>query len=213
MDSVSAVVSEIIAQGSFDATSAEVLAVLNRRHKTMVARARTFKKAMSAGSTVANQQVYANPAGLIEAREVTVAGVTYGRGNHTDLSAGSQDMLTLDGAGGIFVATADSAGVDSFALYPVPTTSGDAIVVYGSYRPSDLLIDNSVPFRIDDEDVEGLMAGVFATLLARPGEARPDLAVAQEQIFGAACEEARLREAKRLRGPGPSIIRVAGINA
>lgn len=212
MDSVSAVVAEIIAQGSFDASQTDVLAILNRRHKTMVARARSFKKSASGGSTVAGQQVYPNPAGLVEAREITVAGVTYGRGNHTDLASGAADLLVLDGTGGIFVATADSAGVDSFALYPIPTTSGSAIVVYGSYRPADLLIDNSVPFRIDDEDVEGLMAGVFATLLNRPGEARPDLATAQEQIFTAACEEARLREAKRLRGPGPSMIRVAGIN-
>lgn len=212
-ESVSAVVAEIIAQGSFDLTSAEVLAILNRRHKTMVRRARSYRKtAVVSGGTVVNQTDYTPPAGLVEAREVTAGGVTYGKGKHTDIAAGSASMLLLQGTGGIFMETASSAGVDQISLYPAPTTAGLVISVYGSYTPPDLLIDNSVPFQVDDEFVEGLMAGVFATILNRPGEARGDLAGLQEQSYAAACEEARLLEAKRLRGPGPSQIRVQGIN-
>jgi hypothetical protein len=87
------------------------------------------------------------------------------------------------------------------------------VYAYGVYSPPDLLIDNSVPFRVDDDAIEGLMAGVFATMLSRPGEARPDLAREQEATFSTACEELRTRSNKRSRGPGPAQIRLQGTNA
>jgi hypothetical protein len=207
-ETVSAVVSEILAQGALDLSQSEALAILNRRHKTMVRRARSYRKsAVVSGGTVANQQAYTPPAGLVEALEVTVGALTYTKARRTDIAAGGQSRLVVSGDG-VFMETATSAGVDQLALYPTPTSSGSVIEVYGAYVPPDLLIDNSVPFQVDDEFVEGLMAGVFASALNRPGEARSDLAVAQEQIFEAACMEAKRVEARRLRGSGPTQIRL-----
>jgi hypothetical protein len=127
-ETVSAVVGEILAQGSFDLSPAEALAILNRRHKQMCARSRCVRSATSAtriGAAGASA-TYAAPAGLM-------------------------DMMQ--------------------------------------------------------------MAGVFATALQRPGEARPDLAAQQEQVFSAACEELRARVARRNRGGGPAQIRLSGLLA
>jgi hypothetical protein len=66
---------------------------------------------------------------------------------------------------------------------------------------------------VDDDSVEGLKEGVYATLLRAPGEARQDLAAGHEAVFAGATEELRLREKRRLRGSGPAQIRVQGINA
>jgi hypothetical protein len=210
---VSALCTEIIAQGAFDLTSADVLTVLNRRHKKMVGKARTYRKTVSAGPTVANQAEYTAPADLVAALELLVAGVTYGKARRADKSRGALDRLWLTGDGGIFYENASSAGVDQFGLYPVPAEAGLAIDVYGAFLPPDLLLNDSVPLYVDDDAVEGLKEGVYATLLRAPGEARQDLAGGHEAVFVAETEELRLREKRRLRGNGPAQIRVQGINA
>jgi hypothetical protein len=212
-ESVSTVVTQIIEEGALDANSTTVLRWLNRRHKAMAARARSFRKTASVGPTVANQQDYVTPADLVVGLEVTVDGLTYGKARHTDKSQGAQNLLYLSGTGGIFFETADVAGVDSIGLYPVPTTAGLPILVYGAYRPPDLLLNDSVPFQVDDEAIEGLIAGVFATAMSRPNEARQDLAAGHEATFVNETEALRLREKRRLRGSGPAQIRVVGINA
>jgi hypothetical protein len=204
---VSALCAEIIAQGAFDLTSADVLTVLNRRHKSMVGRARTFRKSAVVGPTVVNVAEYTNPADLISALEVTVGGVTYGKARHADKSRGALSRLWLSGDGGIFYETASLTGVDGFGLYPTPTTAGLSIEVYGAFLPPDLLLDNTVPLQVDEDAVEGLKEGVYATLLRAPGEARQDLAAGHEAVFAAATEDLRLR------GNGPAQIRVQGINA
>ena len=212
-EAVSALVTQIIEEAAFDAVPATVLRWLNRRHKVMVSRAHTFRKTVSAGPTVANQAEYTQPAGLVSATEIGVAGLTYGKARRTDKALGAQSRLHLSGPGGIFYETADSAGVKQFGLYPVPTEAGLAVEVYGAFSPPDLLIDNTVPLWVDDEAIEGLMAGVFATGLSRPETARLDLSQGYEAQFGGATDELRVREARRLRGSGPARIRVEGINA
>jgi hypothetical protein len=212
---VSQLVTDITAEGAFDADPAQVLRWLDRRHKQMCARAGAFRKTASAGVTVAGQQSYAVPAGLLEALEVTVGGVTYTRGRHTDIASG--DALVLGGTGGIFLDTADSAGVQQVALFPVPSDPGDAISVYGLYAAPDLATTPGAgvitSVLVDDDAVEGLLHGVFATALSRPGEARWDLAQAHEASFETACLEFKRRVTRRLRGSGPSQIRVIGYNA
>lgn len=208
-ETVSALVNEILAQGSFDADTTTVLAWLNRRHKEMVNRARAYRKTLSLGSTVAGTQEYAVPAGVVEITAVTVAGVAWGKGRLTDISDDANGWLWLSGEGGVIVQDASTAGASMVALVPAPAATGNAILApNAAVTPPDLLLDNSVALRVDDDLVEELLAGVFATALNRPNEARPDLAAAQLQLFEAGCEKLRRRVTRRLRGSGPALIRL-----
>lgn len=209
-ETVSALVAEVLAQGSFDASSTDALAWLNRRHKEMVNRARAYRKTLSLGPTVSGTQTYAVPAGVVELTDINVAGVSWGRGRLTDITADANGWLWLTGAGGIIVGDSDSSGVSQIALVPTPTSDGDAISApNAAVTPPDLLIDNTVPLHVDGDFVEGLLAGVFATALMRPNEARPDLAALQQQAFDSACEAQRRRVVRRLRGAGPALIRLS----
>jgi hypothetical protein len=111
----------------------------------------------------------------------------------------------------VFVEYADALHPIQWLLYPDPGSNG--VAIFGTFEPPDLLINNTVPFAVDADMIEGLMAGVFATALQRPGEARPDLAAQQEQLFMVACEELRTRVARRNRGGGPAQIRLSGLLA
>jgi hypothetical protein len=212
-ETVSAVVGEILAQGSFDLSQAEALAILNRRHKQMCARSRCRRdgRAATRDAAVGASATYAAPAGLLDMMQMSVSSVEYRKAKRQDIERMVDGTLPLYGTGGVFVDYADLAHPVQWLVYPDPTPN--AVTVYGTYDPPDLLIDNSVPFSVDADLVEGLMAGVFATALNRPGEARPDLAAQQEQMFTSACEELRGRVARRNRGGGPAQIRLSGLLA
>jgi hypothetical protein len=208
-EQVSDIVTEIISQGSFDATSADVVKWLNRRHKEMVCEARGYRKALTVGTTTANLQEYNLPVGVVELYDVTVGGLPYGKGRRSDIADSAQGWLWLSGPGGEVVESASASAVTTLALIPAPLTSGDTIAAFAAVSPPDLLIDNSVPFVVDGDFIEGLMAGVFATALNRPNEGRPDLAATQQAIFEDAKAKYSRRVTRRMRGPGPSRIRVA----
>jgi hypothetical protein len=212
-EAISDLVSEIQRQGSFDATSEDVLAWLNRRHKEMVNFARAYRDTLDLGDTVAGTQEYAVPAGVVEALEITVGGVTWTRGRHTDIAADAGGWLWLSGTGGLVVPSATAASASVLALIPSPDTSGQEILMYAITTPPSLLIDDTVPLQIDDDMVEGLLAGVFAVGLGRPGQGQPGDAATQEQAFQGRKIEFKQRVARRLRGSGPVMIRVRGQNA
>jgi hypothetical protein len=205
---VSALLDEIVLEGGIDAAASSLLATLDRRHKTMVRRGRAYRKSASGGVTVADQQAYPTPAGLVEARELDVDGVRYGRALHSDIAQGAAGTLSVTGTGTVFMETSSATGVEQFALYPIPSTAGKAITVYGYFEPPTLLIDNTVPLRVDDDAVRGLKAGVWADVMMWPAEARPDLAATYEDVFTSACEEFRQRVSGRLRS-GPTQIRMS----
>jgi hypothetical protein len=208
-ENVSDLVTEIIAQGAIDAATTDVLKWLNRRHKEMVVRARGYRKTLTVGTTVAGTQAYNVPAGVVEITDITVAGMSWGKGRLTDIAADANGWLWLDGDGGVIVQSASSGAVSQIALVPAPSTGGDTISApNAAVMPPDLLIDNTVPLVIDDDFVEGLLAGVFATALNRPNEARSDLAATQQAIFENAVSEYSRRVKRRLRGAGPTSIRV-----
>jgi hypothetical protein len=217
-ETVSAVVGEILAQGSFDLSQAEALAILNRRHKQMCARSRCRRdgRAATRDAAVGAAASYAAPAGLLDMMQMLVATGTssfaeYRKAKRADVEAMFAGTLPLSGTGGVFVEYADALHPIQWLLYPDPGSNG--VAIFGTFEPPNLLIDNTVPFAVDADMIEGLMAGVFATALQRPGEARPDLAAQQEQLFMVACEELRTRVARRNRGGGPAQIRLSGLLA
>lgn len=212
-ETVQQLVDDIRQEGAFDVTEPQALRWLDRRHKAMCARGRVYRKTAEFGPTAAGQQLYGVGAGLVEAADVSVGGLPYTRGRHPDVVQDANGWLSLSGLGGLFVETASAAAANQIALIPTPSEAGLAVAVYGVFLPPSLELDNAPGLMVDEDLVEGLLAGVFATGLSRPSEARLDLAANYEAQFSAACEEQRRRVNRRLRGSGPSHIRVEAVNA
>jgi hypothetical protein len=213
-ESVQTVVDAIQSEGAFELDDTAVLRILDRRHKTMVARAESYQS--SAAVVAANQAnadlgYVAFPTDLVHAETVVVGSARYSQGRFADLidAYGDSRTVLLDGDG-LFVRRRGTGGVDYLWIYP-SVSLATSVTVFGAFRPPALTLGGTV--LVDDEAVEGLMAGVFASLLMRPGEARPDLAAPQEQLFSGACDELRAREERRRYGKGPAQIRITGVNA
>lgn len=213
MPTVSALVAEIIAGGAFDADSTTILAWLDRRHKEMVNYAKGYRDLITIDTTDAGVQEYTAPAGIVELEEVTVGGETYVRGRHTDLAAVANGFLWLSGPGGLMIESANASNVTTIVLLPVPTVTGLDIIGYGVVQPPTLLIDNTVALHVDDDLIEPLKSGVYSIGLGQPNEARPDLAAPHEAVYQQGKLEFKRRVRRRLRGSGPTRIRVAGLDA
>lgn len=206
-ETVSQLVTDILEEGSFDATDTQALRWLNRRHKQMCARARLYRKTQA--MTRVSAALY-SVTGLVEAMAVGTPSQPYSRGRHVDLAGISDGTLPISAGGALYVEREDG-----LLLYPDPDPDVESlpVSVYGAFEAPDLELDNNPGLLVDADAIEGLLAGVFATALARPGEARQDMAVAYEATFSAACEELRVRVNRRYRGGGPRLIRIVGVNA
>lgn len=215
MGRVQDLVDYVLNEGIFDATSAQALRWLTWRHRKMVVRSRCYRKTASAGTTAIGTRDYALPAGIVEIFEVQVAGVTYGKGRHEDISAQSQSLLWLWGTGGVVSPEESATGGLELALIPTPTTAGDAITVRGAFLPpADLLTADDTTLLIPADFDEALGAGGIAMgMSGGPGDYRADLAQGFESKFDTACEELRRQVDRRYRTNGPATIRIAGVNA
>jgi hypothetical protein len=197
-------VQDILTEGSFDASEAQALRWLDRRHKRMVARSRCYRGSHSvtwpsgAGALV---PFFTLPTDVTEVISLTVDGVMWMAGRPGDRSATVTD-------GGVFVPVASSQGQFGgyrLELNPVPEP-GQFVQAEVVRMPPGLTIDGVL--QVDADFFDDLVAGALATALARPNEARPDLARAYEQQFADGCEELRRRVNRRYRGAGPARIRV-----
>lgn len=212
MTTVQSLIDTVRSEAQFDVTDAQALTWLDRRHKSMVVRARALRKTTTvAGGTVANQRDYALPTDIVEVLEVNVNGLPYGQATHTDLSYGAQGWVVLSGVGGVVASEESTTGGPEIALYPTPTTAGLVILVRGVFRPGTLTVGDDTTIIVPDEYQDAMISGAIATGLKRQ-EYRPDLAQGFEQEFEAACEEYRRRVSRRYRGAGPATIRIQGVN-
>lgn len=207
-DTVAGLVTQVIEEGDFDATEAQVLVWLTRRQRTMVADSRCYRKTTNIGPTVANQSTYSVPADVVEILELLVGGVPYGSATHLDLAQGPRGYVVLDGDGGVAARTDSAAGVEQVALYPTPTTAGLAVTIYAVYRAPDLVSGSDATLVIPGEFSDALVAGAIATGLRRT-EARADLAQPHEEEFMAGVEKLRRRVNRKHRKTGPARVRVA----
>jgi hypothetical protein len=210
-DDVDTLVAEIRSVVDVDVPTA--VAALNRRHRRMCARAKSYRKTVAVGNTVAGTADYALE--VIEAYTFEVGGVPYGRARLGDSFAFSQGALVWSstGSGGLIVAEANASGVKGIRLIPTPDVSsaGLAITCLAAVTPPDLAAGGATStIQVDADFYDALVEGATATILRRQGEGAP---ATGEQIFDAACEELRLRVARRFRGSGPSQIRLQGLNA
>jgi hypothetical protein len=128
-ETVSAVVGEILAQGSFDLSQAEALAILNRRHKQMCARSRCVRSGTPATriATAGASATYAAPTGLLDMMQMLVASGTsfaeYRKAKRADVEAMYEGTLPISGTGGVFVEYADTTHPIQWLLYPDPTAA------------------------------------------------------------------------------------------
>lgn len=206
-DDVDALVAEV--QGIVDLSPAAALRALNRRHRQMVARGHSLQASISFGVTVAGDLSYAFPASpqVIELREVYVDGVPFGKVKRNDWYSYSQGVFVWEGPTGLWFAEEDG----DLILTPPPTTAGLAIVGLAVVMPDDLVAGQPVTaLKVDTDFFDALVNGAAATELLRIGEGDP---ASLEATFTAACEELRARVRRRMRGSGPTQIRVQGLNA
>jgi hypothetical protein len=207
-DTVDALVGEV--QSIVDVSPAEALTALNRRYRAMVARSRLVRKRLAVGPTVASQSFYP-VSGVVELLGVSVNGVPYGKGAHTDFYGAALGSLTWSGPGGLVVADASSAGVSGVSLIPTPTEAGLSIELFAAVFPADLAAGGAASTIVVDPDfLDVLVEAAASTYLRRQGEGDPNTSDAR---FDQACEELRRRVNHRYRSSGPAQIRVQGVNA
>jgi hypothetical protein len=210
-ETVAQLVTAIVDEASFDVTSSQALVWLNRSWRTMLGRARAYRKTVSLGTTVANDATYDAPAGIVELYSVEVAGVPYGRARREDVYWDTQGRLVWTGQGetGLFYPDATAAAVSSITLIPAPTTAGQAMTGLAATYPPDLTSDatgDTLLVAYADNRYEGLIAGAMAIGYRREGNA--GLRADAKTEFDQETEELRRDVKRRYRGPGPTQIRV-----
>ena len=218
-ETVSQLVDDVITEGGFDVDTTRALRWLNRRWRFMVSEARAYRKTVTVATTSAGAAFY--PFSPVEAYSFEVAGVPFGKARRPDIYGYSQGTLVWTSAsglngGGLIVTDASSAGARGITLIPTPTTDGDAITSFAALLPPDLTSDSTgdalLAAVLEGDFADELVAGAVATGMQR-SEARPDLGATFEAQFQSGVERLRLRERRRLRGPGPAQIRILGVNA
>lgn len=192
---VPALIARVLSEGGFDVDEATALRWLDVSHRLMVKRARSYRKRIALGTTEANVMTYG--AGLldevIEVIEVLVGGVPYGHGRHSDIAAGQQGWLLMNGPGGVAVEDESSAGGYELTLVAgyagvaaVPT--GAPIEVYAICRAPALSASDDTTLKIPPEYDSALVRGAIAegnSFL----EERLDLAGTFRAEFDASCTE------------------------
>lgn len=204
-------VTEIVDQVGFDVTEDNVLVWLDRRHKTMVRRARVRRALVDVGPTVAGQAFYV--VDVVELLDLKVAGVPYTKALRSDVYANQQGQLCWTGKGttGLIVEDVDpTTGDGGLTFIPTPTTSGDEIVAYAAIGADTLTLAS--PLLVGEEYHDALIEGASATGYARDSE-QTNVADRNETRFDNKCEELRREIDKRYRGSGAQQIRIVGVNA
>lgn len=209
-ETVSGLVSALVDESSFDVTPTQALTWLNRSWRTMLSRARAYRKTVSFGTTVADDQTYDAPAGVIELYSLEVAGVPYGRARREDVYWDTQGRLTwtYQGETGLFYPDATASAVQSVTLIPVPG-AGLAITGLAATSPPDLTNDGTGDTLLNawaDGHFEALISGAMAIGYRREGNA--GLRADAQATFDNEVEELRRDVKRRWRGPGPTQIRV-----
>jgi hypothetical protein len=212
-DTVQTLLNEAVAAEGFDATQAQLLLWLNRRHKEMVAEARAYRDKVSIGPTVAGTGFYA-VTDVVETYAVEVNGVPFSKARRPDIYSFAQDTMFWvgpDGAGFV-VEDVNASSVQGFTILPEPTESGLTIEVVAAVLPPTLVAgDAASALKVDADCYDGLISGVIATGLLRAGNA--NAAASHEAIYAGVTEKLRRRVKRRLNTTGPAQIRILGLNA
>lgn len=208
-EAVQGLVNAVIEDAEFDATPAQALRWLNTRQKKMTERSACYCKTFSLGNTVAGQDTYSIPAGIVRVLQVTVGDFPYLQARHDDFAKLAAAWEILLGEGGI-VGREDSAGGSAqLRIAPVPGDALRTITVYAAVLSPDLILNDDSTLVIPSSYYDALISGAIATGSERT-EARYDVAAQAEAKFDAACQELAAMTTRRFRPVGQQKARVSG---
>jgi hypothetical protein len=185
---------------------------LNRRHRRMVARAKSYRKTIS-GRERPSLIRRTTPLDVIELYTLEVAGVPYGKARHGDAFAYGQGQLVWslrrgwrpDRGGG---QRERRAGIK---LIPTPTHERGGDHAFAAVTPPDLAHGGAAStIQVDPTSTTRWWRVRARRTCAGRGRGTRARAIRSSTQ---ACEEMRQRVARRYRGSGPSQIRVQGLNA
>lgn len=208
---MAAMIAAVTVEGNFDATEPQVLRWLSDAHMLMVMRSTCLRKRVPIATTVAGMAAYPLPEEVQEILEVTVGGIPYGTGKHSDIAANAGGYLWLSGPSGSGVTAADSSagGQDELSLIPTPEQAGLAVEAFAVCGAEPLSATDDTFLSTPREFDQALVRGAVATGLGL-SEARPDLAAVHTASFEGSCVELLKRVRRRYRGPRAAQIRVQG---
>lgn len=200
----SAIISAAKAQGKFDLPDADMLVLLNERHKEMVVQAKAQLAVQTIGTTVAGYGQYLLPATVADLDTVWVGTSRYTRVGVRDLIDVKEG--TVAAAGNIVAPSYNSTGAAGFELYPAPDTDALPIVAVVALSPADLTLgDTPVP----PDDLHSFLVDGLMSLVYLRSEARADLSGPHEQRFNRGVELYAARKNSRI-GSGPVQMAVSG---
>ena len=211
MAAFSDLVTTVKTQHGVDATDVEVKAALNDRYVELVVRSRYRMAETAIGTTVSGTSNYDLPSTIADLDTLRVGSSQYHRCGQRDLwdLKYDQGRWLAYGVAGVFAPDWTSAGTPQVELYPVPSTSGDAITGLCAIEPTALSADSDVP-AVPQEYHAAIADGAASRLILRYDE-RPDIAQGLEQQFQAAITALRARKNSRV-GSGPVQIQVKGFH-
>jgi hypothetical protein len=198
------IISAAKTQGKFDLLDADMLVLLNERHKEMVVQAKALLAVQTIGTTVAGQGTYPLPATVADVGTVYVGTTLYTRVGATDMVEAHAGVLGVTGS--VVAPSYDAAGGPGFELYPAPDTTGEAVSAVVALSPPDLtLSDTPVP----PDDLHTFLVDGLMSLAYLRNEGRADLSAPHEQRFNRGVELYAARKNSRV-GSGPTQMAVAG---
>lgn len=201
----------------YDVGTTRATDVLNERLSAMLGQARSLRKLVTIGTTVADQHTYALSADIVEVRRVTVeftAGTATYKGTEsidalTDLVNG--DAVDPTGCGKYYAVQADTDGTMTTAnlyLYPAPDEAGVNIVGVCAILPASITYGSSTALPIPVDVHKHLLAGCKAELLDE--DSRQDESLKLEAEFNAGIQILALRQQARGTGSDRHRLRVSG---
>lgn len=140
---------------------------VNERYRQLSARAFWFSEEVSLGNTVNGQERYSVADDVVRIEELLVGSAIYPAVSTRQLYKLKAGHLALSftAGTGVFAPTFSATGVESVALFPVPSSSGTAITAFGSVLPAALSAPTDVPV-IPEDFHEYIRDGAIATGLA-----------------------------------------------
>jgi hypothetical protein len=201
----------------YDVGQTRAVDVANERLALMLGQAKSLRKLVTIGTTVADQHTYALDASIVEVRRVTVAftagTVTYTGTESIDalLDLASGDAVDPSGCGKWYAVQADTDGTmttDNLYLYPAPDEAGASIVGVCAILPATITYGSSTALPIPVDVHKDLLAGCKAELSDE--ESRQDEAAKWEAVFASGIVKLAARQKSRGQGSDRHRMRLAG---
>lgn len=205
-----AIITAAQTQVGADSSRAVLLTMLNEVYATQVAESRWYRTELALGNTVAGTGEYTIPASVIEAYGVDVGGYPYLAIGEDVLRRVRNGSATIRvGREGVFAPGFDSSGNTTITLWPTPSVTGTAIVLYAAVQPA-ALTDSGASVPITPADTHSsLIDGLAALVLSRVDE-RPDLAGPHDARFATSVEKLRRRRNGLAWGSQPVSFAIKG---